>query len=442
MRGLRSFLILLVVALGFGAYLYFVEAKRDPVTSGEKLPRVFTVEADKIDELRIKSESGALTTLKKSGSGWAVVEPAASAANADPQEASGIATNLANLEEQRLIEENARDLQPFGLAAPRIEVTFKADGKERTLLIGSKTPTGGDLYAKVADSPRVFLLSSFVESTFNRTTFDLRDKTALKVETAKVDAMDVTTPSGSKRFEKKNDTWQLVSPAESRIDSFAIDAVVSRVLNAQMKALAPATIDLKTAGLEKPAATAIVSAGSAQATLLVGTAAEEGSVYAKDASRPEIFTIESAILDELKKAPAEFRQKDLFDARSFNTSKLEIVRAGQTFRFEKVKEKDKDGKDVEKWKQLAPAAKDADPDKITLLLSTLTGARADGFVDKTAGAKPEITVTITSDDGKQERVAFSKSATDGYAARDGVGGAAKVPSTLVDEIVKAAEAIK
>jgi hypothetical protein len=185
-----------------------------------------------------------------------------------------------------------------------------------------------------------------------------------------------------------------------------------------------------------------VGAGSAQAILLVGGPAEEGSVYARDASRPEIFTIESGILDELKKSPVEFRQKDIFDARSFNTTKIEILRAGQTFTFEKVKEKDKDGKDVEKWKQRTPSAKDADTEKINALLTTVTGARADSFVDVATTAKPDVTIALTTEDGKTEQVSFSKSATDGLAVRGGAKGAAKIPSTLVDDIVKAAEAVK
>ena len=440
MRGVRSFVILLVVALGFGAYLYFVEAKRDPMESGDTKEKVFTVDAEKIDELTIKPESGERTTLKKAGTEWQVVEPAASAAPADPAEASGITTNLASLEQQRVIEENAQDLAPFGLATPRIEVSFKADGQQRTLQIGSKTPTGGDLYAKLADQPKVFLIAAFLESTFNRTTFDLRDKTALKIETAKVDALEVTTPEGTKRFEKKGDAWQLVSPAEPRPDSFAIDGAVSRVTNAQMKALAK-DVDLAAAGLDKPAAKATVRAGSAQATLLIGKAAEDGSVYAKDEARPEIFTIEAGILDELKKAAVEFRQKDLFDARSFNTTKLEIARGGQTWTFEKGMSKDKDGKDVEAWRQTAPTAKEADADKINGLLTTATGARADSFVDKAPTAKPEVTVTLTAD-GKQERVTFAKSGTDGFAMRDGSPGAAKIPATVVDDLVKAAEGLK
>src|SRR5688572_6989029 len=150
MRGGRSLLVLLVVAAAFGAYLYFVEMKRDPLDTGEKRDKVFTVEADKIDEITVKSESGDRTTMKKDGTAWQIVAPAA---KADATEVSGISTNLSTLEQQRVVEENPQNLKDFGLAEPRIEVTFKEGGKEQTLLIGSKTPTGNDLYAKVAGQP-------------------------------------------------------------------------------------------------------------------------------------------------------------------------------------------------------------------------------------------------------------------------------------------------
>lgn len=441
MRGVRSLLVLLVIGGAFAAYLYFVEAKRDTFDSGEKRDKVFTVEADKIEELTIKSESGDQTSLKKNGPEWQIVKPASTGANADATEISGITTNLSTLEQQRVIEENPQDLTPFGLAKPRIEITFKADGKDQTLQIGSKTPTGNDLYAKVAGQPKVFLIAAYLESTMNRRTFDLRDKTALKIDTQKVDSLEVITDAGSKKFTKANGAWQLAAPAEPRSDAVAVDSVVSRVLNAQMKSLAPAK-ELKEYGLDKPAARARIGTGSSQATLLIGKAAEAGDVYAKDEARPEVFTIESAILDDLKKPAIEFRQKDLFDARSFNTTKLEIARGAGAWTFEKVKEKGKDGVETEKWRQVAPAAKDADANKIDNLLSTLTGARAESFVEKAPAAKPEVTVTLTFDEGKKDRVSFAKSGTDGFALRDGLSGAGKIPTTLIDEIVKGIEGLK
>ena len=447
MRGLRSFLGLFAILIALGAYLYFVESKQTPGGDGDdKKEKVFAVEADKIDEVTIKSASGERTTLKKSGSDWQIVAPVT--AVPDPAEVSGVTSNLSTLEMQRVIDENAPDLKEYGLAAPRIEVAFKADGKQQAIQIGDKTPTGTDLYAKLPDQKKVFLISSYLESSFNKTTFDLRDKAALKLDREKVDALEIAAADRQLRFAKTEGEWQLTAPVTGRTDFTAVESLVGRLGTAQMKSIAaPEAADLKPYGLDKPQATVRIGTGSSQAVLLIGgKAPDEGSVYAKDQSRPAVFTLESSLLDELKKDAGEFRQKDLFDARSFNTTRVEIARAGQTIAFEKAKVKDKDGKEEEKWKQVAPAAKDVDAAKVDALLAAITGARADSFqadASKTGLDKPELTVTLKFDDGKKEdRVAFARRAGDAYASRAGEPGAAKIPASAVESIVKALEELK
>lgn len=441
MRGGRSLALLILMLIPVA---YFVSKEyRDPTpaTAEKKLEKVFAVEPDKIDELTIKSESGDRTTLKKEGADWKVVAPADGGPSAaDPAEISGIMTNLSSLEQQRVIEEDAKDLKEFGLAEPRVEVTFKSGGKDHTLQIGAKTPTGSDLYAKLAGQPKVFLIPAYLDSTFNRKTFDLREKSVLKIDAQKVDSLTVTSDGRTITFAKVNGTWQLTSPADPRSDPAAIDGLVSRVVGAQMKSVAP-NADLEEYGLDKPVATVRIGTGSSHATLLVGKGAQEGTVYARDEARPAVFTIESAVADDLKRDAAQYRQKDLFDARAFNTTRLEVTRGTDKFVFEKKTEKDKDSKDVDKWRQIAPAQKDADADKIASLLSTLTGARATSFVEKSGSAKPELSVVLIAD-GKQERVTFSRSGTDAFAQRDGVPGAAKIDATLLDDIVKAVEAVR
>ena len=202
MRGLRSFLGLLIVLIALGSYLYFVESKRTPGDDADKKEKVFTVEADKIDEVTVRPESGDATTLKKSGTDWQITAP--QAATADAAEISGITTNLATLEQQRVIDENPADVTAFGLAQPRVEITFKTGGQEQKLLIGAKTPTGSDIYAKTAAQSKVFLIASFLDSTFNRTTFDLRDKTALKIDQGAVDSLEVTTSDRTLQFTRTN----------------------------------------------------------------------------------------------------------------------------------------------------------------------------------------------------------------------------------------------
>jgi hypothetical protein len=148
-----------------------------------------------------------------------------------------------------------------------------------------------------------------------------------------------------------------------------------------------------------------------------------------------VFTVENALVDELKKPADDFRVKDIFDARGFNTTRIEAVRNGQTVAFEKA---------GDKWKQVAPAAKDADATKVDALTSALTSARATGFVDKTTALdKPELTVTVKYDDGKkQERVVFGRQGSDALARRDGDVGAAKIDAATLDGIVKALDALK
>jgi hypothetical protein len=441
MRGLR-FIILLLIAIPLGWYAYH-DSKKGPVDDSPKRDKVFAVEADKIDELEVRSESGDRTTLRRKGSDWEIVQPVASPV--DQAAVSGITSNLSSVEIQRLIDENPTDLKEFGLAEPRVEVAFKANGQQRRLQLGQKTPSGSDVYAKLADAKKVFLVPSFLDSTFNRSTFDLRDKSVLKLDREKIDTVEVTAGGRTTRFEKKNGEWQIAEPPSGRAEFSAVDGLVSRVSSVQMKSIVPDASDLKKYGLDKPAVTVRLGSGSSQATLLIGGPAETGSVHAKDLSRPAVFTIESSLLDDLKKDASEYRQKDLFDARSFNTTRLEIVRNGQTTVFEKTKVKDKEGKEQEKWRQTAPAARDVDAAKIEALISAATGARATGFVDSTAKTgldKPELSVTFTYDEGKEERVAFARTKEGAYAARAGSPGAAKVDASVIDAIVKALEDVK
>jgi len=441
MRGMR-FLILLIVAIPLGWYAYY-DSKKGPVDDTPKKDKVFAVESDKIDEIDVKSESGERTTLRKKGSDWEIVQPVTAAS--DQSAVSGITSNLSSVEVQRVIDENAPDMKEYGLDAPRVEIAFKANGQQHRLQLGQKTPAGSDVYAKLPDSKRVFLISSYLDSTFNRSTFDLRDKSVLKVDREKVDSMDVTAKDRTVRFEKKNGEWLIAQPAAGRAEFGAVDGLLSRVGSVQMKSIVPEATDLKKYGLDKPAITVRLGSGSSQASLAIGNAAESGSVYAKDFSRPAVFTIDATLADDLKKDASEYRQKDLFDARSFNITRIEILHNTQTTVFEKTKVKDKDGREEEKWKQTAPAAKDVDASKIEALLSAATRARATGFVDtaaKTGLDKPELTVVFKYDEGKEERVTFARTKDAAYAGRSGSPGAAKVDASVIDSIVKALGDVK
>jgi hypothetical protein len=400
------------------------------------------VESDKIEEITIRAESGEQTTLRKKGTAWEIVSPVT--AKPDDAEVSGLTTNLSSVEMQSVVDENPPDLKEYGLAEPRVQVTFKAGGQEQTLQIGQKTPPGSDLYAKRGNEKKVFLIASYLDSTFNRKTFDLRDKTAMRVDRDKLDAIEVVTPGRTLRLAKANNEWQITAPVAGRADFSAVEGLAGRVAGLQMKSIVTSDKpDLKKFGLDKPAATVRLHTGSAQATLEIGGKAEDNAVYARDASRPVVFTVDGALLEEFKKDAFDYRQKDLFDARSFNSTRLEVARAGQTHVFEKTKSKNKEGQEEEKWRQVSPQAKDVEQPKVEALLSVLTGAQATAFAATAKPDKPELTVAIKFDEGrKEERVTFWRSGTSAHAARASEATPATIAAATLDAIIKALEEIK
>jgi hypothetical protein len=233
----------------------------------------------------------------------------------------------------------------------------------------------------------------------------------------------------------------------ARADFTTVDGLVSRLNTLQTKSIvAPEATSLAEYGLDKPETTIQLGSGSSQAALLIGKTAGEGVVYAKDQSRPAIITIEATLVEDVTKDTGEYRQKDLFDGRAFNATRLDVTRNGQTAVFEKTKTKNKDGQDEEKWKQSAPTARDVDQTTVDNLISAVTAARATSYVDtaaKTGLDKPEVVIALTSDAGKRvEKVSLSRSGADGYGTRDGEPGAAKVDAATIDNIIKSLEGVK
>jgi Domain of unknown function (DUF4340) len=473
----RNTLILLILGLGLGAYVYFVEMKRTPASeaSATTRPKVFgaNIDAAKIEELQLKSSAGERTALKKSGTAWQIVAPIQSAV--DDTEVSGITTNLATLEASRVIEENTKDLTKYGLAEPRVEVSFKVAGDKdyRRLLVGMKTPTGGDLYAKLANEQKVLLIPAYLESTLDRSTFQLRDKSILKFDRDKIDTVEVESGATRMKLVKQGDAWTLTEPYRAKTDSTTVEALIGRLASGQMKSLASQEPkDLAEYGLVKPDANVTLGSGSARTSLLIGkastaanteagakpgpaakaspaapsagTSAEAGAadgVFAKDGSRPMVFTVDKSLADDLTKGPGDYRKKDVFDFREFTGTTLEVTRAGATVTFEKKKGKEKDA--VEKWRQTQPA-KEIDASKIQDLVSKVAGLRADSFVDTLpAGATELATVATQFDEGKKsEKVALYKAGSDYFAVRPDDAGAAKLPAAGVEDIVKALDGLK
>ena len=444
-RGLWSTLALVVVLAGLGAYIYFVLNKQTDSSSSSKQEKVFpAVASDKIDEVRVSSSAGDNTTVKKENGTWQIVQPGT--AKADDNEVNGVTSALASVEVTRVIDENPSSLNDYGLSNPRIEVDFKAAGDKdyRKLLIGEKTPTGGGLFAMRAGDKRVLSIPAFQESTFDKKTFDLRDKTLIKFDRDKVDKVDIVANGKPMDLAKDGGDWKIVKPIDAKADFGSIEGLIGKVQTAQMKSIAadsPSPADLKKFGLDKPQATVELTAGSSKATLEIGGKADDTTVYARDASKPMVVTIDKSLADDLAKGADDYRVKDLFQFRAYNANHVEITRGDQKLVFDRVKG---EGDKPDKWHRASPNPADVDRDKVDGVLAKFANMRAASFVDATAKTgldKPAMTIVVKFDDNKkEEKVSFGKQGDDTYASR-GEPGAMKIDTADYNEATKALDEV-
>ncbi len=448
MGRIGSTLILLVIALGLGGYLYFVESER-PVADPDAKKQVFTFDATKINQVQIKSSSGEVTALQKGANDtWTIVKPVN--APGDRNSISDVVTNLSKLEEQRVVDENAADLKAYGLAEPRIDVTFQVDGDKepKRILLGEKTPSSSGTYAKLPSGNRVFLVDISVETALDKPTFDFRDKSALAFDQAKVTSLELASASQTIRLEKSENEWKLVKPVQAPADFVSVNGVLGQLQSAQMTALKerPEDLkDLKQYGLDRPAVVATLGTGDSSLKFELGKEADAGSVWGRDPSKAAVFSINNGVAMELQKKVEDFRRKEVFDFRPFNTTRFEITRGSATRAFERVK--GTGDKAVDTWKQVAPAEKAVDSSNLEGALLDFSNLRADSFVAAAGAAtghtSPAAVIVVKFDDGKkEERVAIGSTGSGVFATRADQPGALKIEAGKYEDALKKLDALQ
>jgi Domain of unknown function (DUF4340) len=442
-----STLALLVVALGLGGYLYFFESER-PIADPDAKKAVFTYDASKITQVEVRSSSGEVTALRKGANDtWTIVKPAD--APADRNTISDVVTNLSKLEEQRVVDENAADLKAYGLAEPRVDVTFHVDGEKepRRILLGEKTPAGSGTYAKLPSNNRVFLVDTALETAVDKSAFDFRDKAALAFDQTKVTSLELASASQTIRLEKSDNEWKIVKPIQAPADFTSVSGVIGQLQSTQMTALKdrPEEIaDLKQYGLDKPVVVATIGMGADSVKFELGKEADPGSVWGRDPSRAAVFSVNNGVAMELQKTVENFRRKEVFDFRPFNTTRFEITRGKETRAFERVKGTGE--KAVDTWKQVAPAEKTVDASNLEGALLDFSNLRAESFV-ATAGAatghnNPAAVIVVKFDDGKkEERVVVGTAGSGVFATRADQPGALKIEPGKYEDAIKKLDAL-
>jgi uncharacterized protein DUF4340 len=426
MRGLSSFAVMLVVLLGLGSYIYLYQWKQPPIVVEKKVKAV-EIKQDQIEQFVIKPASGEASTISKNDGEWKITAPIA--APADDTQMTQLVSLVTGLEVTRVVEENPADLAEFGLSPPQGEITITTSGgsEPTRVRLGGKAPVGNAVYAQISPSPRVILVDGGLKEASNKSPLELRNNGIFTINRDKIDTLEIEAGGHSVQLVKQDLDWELKKPLATRGDLGEVSQLLTSLMSQKMESIVETPVANSPAyRLNPPVATVTIASGDTRETLQVGAKKDAANLYARNSSRPMVFTIPSSLLDELKNDPARYRRKDVFDFQTIDATRLEVVANGQTTVYAKATGKGADGK----WHELSPNARVLDQAQIDSALSRLSYLRAVAFVPTPAGFTSGSGVTavlVKYDEGKKsELVRLAKPGSDAFAVRDDWPDAAKL----------------
>ncbi len=429
----RGPIIAVIVLCVLGGALYWSDHNKLSAKSATAAtsisPALLKIDQPGITSVTLNEQNSKPITLEKGGTDkWQITAP--DKYNADQDAVSSLLSTLSALDSQRVVEDKAVNLQQYGLKRPvfEVEVTEK-NHKTQTLDFGDPAPTGDAVYAMVAGNPKVFTTSSLNKSSLDKSLNDLRDKRLLPVNTDKVSRLEFTRDHQDIVFGRSKSGWEILKPGPLRTDSFAVDDLVNHLTDARMDLSGPGTSDSeKTFTHAVPIAVAKLTDDSGTQALQVRKSKD--TYYAESSLLKGDYKVDSSIGAALNKNLDDFRMKRLFDFSYNQPNRIELHNTSKAWLFTR------NGND---WlldgKRMDAAAMDS-------LVSNLRGLTASKFVNS-GFAKPEITVAVTSQNGKDiEKVLIAKSAKDYIAKRQDGTSLYELNQGAVTGLLQAAENVK
>jgi hypothetical protein len=433
---LSRLLIAAVVLVGLGGALWWSNKKEDekaktPVE--DKTLKIVSLKEGEISGIEIKKRSGEDTILSKNDSGvWSITAP--KLLPADQSSVGSIASAVNNLNADRVVDDNVTDLASYGLAPAADEVIFKLKGgKSRTLLIGDSNPTGNDVYAKMADDPHLYTMSSSSKTTLDKESKDLRDKRLLTFDQDKATRVELNAKKESVEFGRINQTdWQILKPKPLRADGFAVEELVRKLKEASMDT-SISEDDAKKAAASFASATpvATVKITDPGGTQTIEVRKVKDDYYAKSSVVEGVHKVSKDLGTGVDKALDDFRNKKVFDFGFSDPTRIDFKDGARIASYQKS---------GDKW---TSNGKNMDSSTIQALVDKLRDLAATKFVDTGFGVA-QVEIAVTSMDGKRTERVMIAPGTGGkfIAKREGEAAMYELDGNAVAELRGVAADVK
>ena len=314
-------LILATIVVGVGAFIYFGERHAPSTTEVAATSHLLaTASPEETVEIQLRDATGR-TELSRGTpeKPWRIVRPYRD--RADPAAASALFSLATTLEVVERLESTyeVQGIDPFDAASREIVLEDESGDPLVHVQIGKPAALANTVYArnKLSDSDGIAIVRSPHLSVLSKSSTSFRDPRLLHVTADEVTTLRIRTATGGLTLDRLSPAsgstkaaWQITEPLDTAAEPGSVDAIVSALTTARVKAHVPSSeaTAVAPASFEEPTATVTVVAGTIDKTTIKLLEVAPDTVLATTSERrPVVFEVSPSVLSAVLARPQQLR---------------------------------------------------------------------------------------------------------------------------------------
>ena len=304
----------------------------DKTLSDLRSRQVFDFISSQVQKINVRQASEGQpvkeTEIQKNGEAWSLQKPLL--ARADKGKVNTWIGNLFGLQVVDFVSEDNSALSAQGLSSPlyQIVLTVGPKNEENTLLIGNPVPEKpNEVYAKRLKAQSVFTLNKTTLDQLLKTFSEVRDRHVLSFEASRVEGVRWESKGKILEAGRENGKWVLQDEKNTPANAEKIQTFLRKLAALEcLNFVKDTPADLKSYGLDKPAARLTVMEG-AGTDLLVGKT-DKTQIYVKSSAEPFIYGVPLGSMDDWPKDALSWRDLSVLAVDKSRIKELVISGAG------------------------------------------------------------------------------------------------------------------
>ena len=404
-----------LIFVGLFGFVYFHEIKggEERRREAEKSKQLLDFKDTEVERIEL-DRGDTVIVLAKGNDGWKITRPVAD--GADDEAVERYLRNMRESEREKTVVDSAaatpEQAVKYGLAAPRLKIELGIEGgTEQALVFGADSPTDRFTYVqKLGANPEIFVVRAWRFDNLDKGVFDLRDRRVLAF--GKDDVVEVRRSGapGAVAMANEDGDWRVFEPVAALADGDAVAGLLDKLDTSEIESFVAEDPDaeaLKGYGCGGAASfevALVVGSDRAEKRLAVGLDNGQGSFYARDASRPQVFLVDSTLVQELAKGVDDLRDRKPL---RFDREAVERIALARGNEIQFTAEKDTAGV----WELSEPTGRETKSWKLNGLLGDLGQLEVEGFAEALpAEAAEELRITLSGADHGNVGIRVSRAA--------------------------------